>query len=220
MANLSTKHIDALARMSAWGVAFDHFFDVGAARGMWGPMVRRHWPNATVHHFEAAPPWEPELKRAAEQTGNARVVIAAAGQHEGEAFFRYDPANPYGGALLSTPDEHTIRVPVVTLDGYASANAIYGRKALKLDVHVAEQAILAGATTFMESCDLVIFETYNFGPASRRFGQMAVLLEEQFGLRCIDLAEPMWRPYDNALWQLDLYFVRPQGTRLEEWRFQ
>jgi FkbM family methyltransferase len=219
MADLSTKHTDVLARMASWGIMFDHFFDIGAARGMWGPMVRKHWPNATVHHFEAAPQWEPELTRGAEQIGNARVVMAAAGEKEGEAFFRYDPANPYGGALLATPDEHAIRVPVVTLDGYIEENATTGRKALKLDVHGAEQAILAGAPMFMKSCDLVIFETYNFGPASRRFGQMAVLLEERFGLRCIDLAEPMWRPYDEALWQLDLYFVRPDGTRLQEWRF-
>ena len=219
MPDLSTKHTEVLARIASWGVRFDHFFDIGAARGMWGPMVRRHWPNSIVHHFEAAPPWEPELKKSADQIGNAHVVIAAAGEEEGEAFFRYDPSNPYGGALLAQPDDHTIRVPVVTLDRYVERNGFYGRKALKLDVHGAEQAILAGASRFMESCDLVIFETYNFGPASRRFGQMAVLLEERFGLRCIDLAEPMWRPYDNVLWQIDLYFVRPEGTRLEEWRF-
>jgi FkbM family methyltransferase len=220
MASLSTTHTDTLARMASWGVQFDHFFDIGAAQGTWGPMVRKHWPQAMVHHFEAAPPWEPDLRRAAEQTGNAQVVMAAAGEQEGEAFFRYDPANPFGGALIDTPDEHTIRVPVVTLDGYIDKNAIQGRMALKLDTHGAERAILAGASNFMESCDLVIFETYNFGPASRRFGQMAVLFEERYGLRCIDMAEPLWRPYDNALWQLDLYFVRPEGTRLAEWRFQ
>ena len=87
-----------------------------------------------------------------------------------------------------------------------------------LDVHGAERTILTGARRFMEQCDFVVFETYNFGPATRRFGQMAVYFEEEFGLRCIDMAEPKWRPYDNALWQLDLYFVRPEGTRLAEWR--
>lgn len=101
---------------------------------------------------------------------------------------------------------------------YAKSSKLTGRFALKLDVHGAERLILSGATEFMEACDLVIFETYNFGPAHRRFGQMAVYFEEQFGLRCIDLVEPKWRPYDNALWQLDLYFVRPEGTRLSEWR--
>ena len=130
MPDLSTKHSDVLARTASWGVQFDHFFDIGAARGMWGPMIRRHWPSATVHHFEAAPPWEPDLRKAAEQIGNAHVIIAAAGGAEGEAFFRYDPSNPYGGALLSTPDEHTIRVPVVTLDGYIERNVTGGRLAL------------------------------------------------------------------------------------------
>ena len=219
MLDLPMSHEAALSRMKEWGIAFDHFFDIGAARGMWGKMIRSHWPDAAIHFFEAAPPWKPELESAAAALGGrAEVTIAAVGDAEGEAFFRYDPDNPYGGAILDRPAENAISVPKVRLDDYFASKDIRGRCALKLDVHGAERLILSGATEFMKSCDFVIFETYNFGPAHRRFGQMAVFLEEEFKLRCIDLVEPKWRRYDGALWQLDLYFARPEGTRLEEWR--
>lgn len=217
--DLPTSHDSTLERMAAWGVKFDHFFDIGAARGLWGPKVRTHWPDSSIFFFEAAPAWKPSLEETgAKIGGQVEVLIAAAGDVDGDSYFRFDPANPYGGALIDQPEKNAIRVPKVTLDTIIRERSLDGRFALKLDVHGAERSILSGANRFMERCDFVIFETYNFGPATRRFGQMAVHFEEEFGLRCIDIAEPKWRPYDNALWQIDLYFVRPDGTKLAEWR--
>ena len=219
MLDLPTTHESALARMAAWGVTFDHFFDVGAAGGTWGKKIRNLWPETSIFFVEAAPAWVPQLKQAASRLGGRiEVLNAAAGDEDGDAYFRFDPDNPYGGALIDQPAEHAILVPKVRLDTVIEERALDGRFALKLDVHGAERTILTGARRFMEQCDFVVFETYNFCPATLRFGQMAVYFEEEFGLRCIDMAEPKWRPYDNALWQLDLYFVRPEGTRLAEWR--
>jgi FkbM family methyltransferase len=217
--DLPTSHAAVLERMLEWGVKFDSFFDIGAATGMWGSMIRRHWPESDIYFFEAAPAWRLKLEAAAQALGgNAEVMIAAVGDIDGETFFRFDPANPYGGAIVNEPAENTIRVGKIRLDSFVQDRSPKGRFALKLDVHGAERQILAGADKFMTRCDLVIFETYNFGPATRRFGQMAVFFEERYGLRCIDIAEPKWRPYDRSLWQIDLYFVRPEGTTLAEWR--
>lgn len=217
--DLPTSHPHVLARLAEWGVHFDSFFDIGAAEGAWGELVRAHWPECDIYFFEAAPAWGPKLEATRTSIGGTTEVVGAAvGDREGAAHFRFDQDNPFGGALVEGAEPGTIRVPQVTLDSFVANRRPRGRFALKLDVHGAERAILAGAEQFMTRCDLVVFETYNFGPGTRRFGQMAVLLEEQFGMRCIDIAEPKWRPYDNALWQLDLYFVRPEGTTLAEWR--
>jgi hypothetical protein len=38
------------------------------------------------------------------------------------------------------------------------------------------------------------------------------------GFRCIDLVDPMYRPHDDALWQMDLVFLRqtrPEFTYTE-----
>ena len=217
--DLTRNHESVLERVSKLGFKLDHFFDIGAAKGMWGKLIRKHWPACFIHFFEAAPAWEPILKNEADSVGgNVRVNIAAAGDLDGLTYFRYDPKNPFGGAIVDKPGENTIQVPKITLDSYSKQYSPSGRYCLKLDVHGAERLILSGAAQFMKSCDLVIFETYNFGPAHRRFGQMAVFLEEEFGLRCFDIAEPKCRPYDKALWQMDMYFARPEGTTLSEWR--
>jgi FkbM family methyltransferase len=214
-----TSHDKVLQRVAKWGIKFDHFFDIGAAEGMWGKMIRLHWPLSAIHYFEAAPAWQKNLLLEADNIGGKTTInMCAVGDADGDAFFRYDPQNPYGGALLSQMDVNTIKVPKLKLDTFIAQHNLQGRYCLKLDTHGAERLILSGAKIFMQSCDLVIFESYNFGPAQRRFGQMAVYLEEEFGLRCFDIAEPKCRPYDNALWQIDFYFARPEGTTLSEWR--
>lgn len=221
---LSQKHADVLQRMKDVGVCFDHFFDIGAARGDWGTVVKKQYPDADLHFFEAAPVWEAGLiKIAADLPGNNSVNMMAVGDSIGTTNFRFDPKNVYGGAIVNQPGENTIEVKKSTLDQIIQDRPLEGRFALKLDTHGAEQMILNGATEFMKRCDFVIFETYNFGPATRRLGQMLVLFEERFGLDLIDMAEPLWRPKDNALWQLDCYLVRWETlkgkTKLEDWPF-
>lgn len=215
---LSQKHEDVIKRMKEWGVKFDHFFDIGAARGDWGHIINNQWPESCIHFFEAAPIWEEGLNKVASDLGdNNSVNMMAVGDSVGATHFRFDPKNVFGGAIVNQAGENTIEVKKSTLDQVIKDKALDGRFALKLDTHGAEQMILRGATEFMKQCDFVIFETYNFGPATRRFGQMAVLFEEKFGLDCIDMAEPLWRPSDKALWQLDLYFVRWKVPKLQDW---
>src|SRR6266436_9220664 len=108
--DLQTSHVSTLERMSNWHVSFDHFFDVGAAKGMWGPLIRKHWPGSSIFFFEAAPAWEPHLREMAGRLGGrTEAIIAAIGDRDGEAFFRYDPSNPYGGALIDEPSDNSIR---------------------------------------------------------------------------------------------------------------
>lgn len=158
---------------------------------------------------------------AGDLSGENSVNMMAAGDEDGITHFRYDPNNKFGGAIADKAGENTIEVRKARLDTVVAEKGLQGRFALKLDTHGAERMILQGATEFMKRCDFVVFETYNFGPATRRFGQMAVYFEEQFGMDCIDLAEPMHRTKDNALWQLDLYLVRWEAlkgkTKLADW---
>ncbi|MCC0059240.1 MAG: hypothetical protein H6886_08210 [Hyphomicrobiaceae bacterium] len=72
--------------------------------------------------FEAARVWAPHLQQtAARLGGQVEVLNAAAGDVDGEAYFHFDPANPYGGALIDKLAEHAIQVPIVTLDTVITA---------------------------------------------------------------------------------------------------
>jgi hypothetical protein len=80
---------------------------------------------------------------------------------------------------------------------------------LKFDVHGFELAILRGAEKTLANTSLLIMECYNFeiAPESMLFYDMCRYLHER-GFRVVDMSEPLWRKHDNALWQMDIFFVR------------
>jgi FkbM family methyltransferase len=214
--NLDLKHASTMKRSKEWGIKCHKFFDVGAAKGDFSRKVNAIWPDTELHLFEAAPHWANALGGLSQELQKkVNVLNAAVGSKVGQMYFRFDKDNPYGGALVENSDgDNVIKVPTITLDHYIERNNLRGPFVLKLDVHGAEKDILSGATNFMKNCELLILETYFFGPAHRRHAQMSLLLEDKFGMQCFDMAEPSWRDLDMSLWQVDLYFAKKKGTTL------
>jgi len=69
--------------------------------------------------------------------------------------------------------------------------------------------ILKGASHTLSETDAIIMECYNFkiSPECLLFYEMCNYLDG-LGFRCVNLVNPEWRPYDDALWQMDLIFIR------------
>lgn len=196
----------ALARCAMRGPAPRTFIDVGASDGRWSRVARKYFPRAHFFMVEARTEHEPGLARTAASPGFS-YVISAAGDRDGEIFF--DATDLFGGQASDTPyEKNGIVVPVRTLDGLAAERALQGPFAIKLDTHGYEEPILEGARGIMKQAVLLIVECYNFRltPRSLLAHEMCAHLEAR-GFRCIDLCDPLYRPKDGALWQMDLYFV-------------
>jgi hypothetical protein len=68
---------------------------------------------------------------------------------------------------------------------------------------------LAGANDSLEQCEALIIEAYNFRIKEEAllFWELCSFLSDK-GFRPIDLVDVSHRRYDNALWQMDLFFIR------------
>ena len=79
---------------------------------------------------------------------------------------------------------------------------------VKLDTHGFEVPILIGAAETLKQANVVIIEVYNFKLTEPclRFHEMCTHMES-LGFRCYDMADPMLRQRDRALWQMDLFFA-------------
>ena len=103
----------------------------------------------------------------------------------------------------------TIDVETTTLDAVVPELNLNGPFLLKLDTHGYEEDILTGAEQTLQHCEVLVVEAYNF----RLTGETLLFWElcgflYQRGFRPVDIVDLMQRNHDDALWQMDLFFVR------------
>lgn len=195
-----------LARAAGRGVNVGTWIDVGASDGSWALQARRHFPAARFLLFEPLAERQEELARLQQQYGFDRLA-AAAGAAAGTVEFAIDPA--LDGSGVAAPGSAATRtVPMGTVDHAVAARGLAGPYGLKLDTHGHEVPVLEGAAGVLPQTSLLIIEAYNFVlmPGCLRFHELCAWLETR-GFRCCDLADPMRRPRDGALWQMDLAFA-------------
>jgi FkbM family methyltransferase len=205
----------ALDRILSRGMTVGTVIDIGASNGMWSESVMPYFPGAKYLLIEAQDVHLPELKRFAARHPNADYVLKAAGETSGTIYF--DGDEPFSGqAMTERSREDLIEVPVCSIDEEIAARGLPGPYLLKFDVHGFELPILAGAKETLKSTSLLVMECYNFeiAPQSLLFHDMCRHLHE-LGFRVADISEPLWRPKDKMLWQMDIFFIRSDRPEIQ-----
>ena len=200
-----------LARAAARGFRPGTVIDVGASDGQWSLAARRHFPAAQYVLFEPLREHAPALADLHTRF-QFHIVSAAAGARRGEVGFVVDPK--LDGSSVASDQPGDRRVPVETVDDTLVHLAAPAPYCLKLDTHGFELAVLEGARRVLESTDgLLVIEAYNFAlhEGAPRFHELCAWLDAR-GWRCCDLADPMRRPSDGVLWQMDLAFARANSA--------
>ena len=198
----------SLRRLALKNFCINTVIDVGASNGCWTAVVRRYFPNAFFFLIEANPCHADALLKFKQSKENVDFLMAVAGDSVGEIYF--DGSDPFGGVAMHEPtSDALLKLPVVTIDSVVTQNKLSPPFFLKLDTHGFEKPIFEGASQTLQNTALIVVEVYNFQIAndSLRFHEMCQYLEGK-GFRCIDMCDPLFRPADGILWQMDLFFAR------------
>ena len=184
---------------------------LGSGKGDDAVSFVEHWPGARILLVDMDERFRPVWDQLAKRMPGLVGEVAALAEEDGEiAMHKTDQTG--GIALKDSVDAGAQRIRSVRLDTLIAQHALPPPYFLKFDTHGAELPILAGAEATLRQTALVMMECYNFklgftGGKNLTFDEMSLHLKEQ-GFRPADLCDPLWRPGDDLLWQLHLFFLK------------
>jgi FkbM family methyltransferase len=197
----------ALRRLKARGFNPSRVIDVGANVGEWTRMCKRLWPKARLLMIEPLPECEASLAHLASQFSDVRYERALLGASIQPAV-AFHLCNTASSVLQEYEAEHaSIELPMTTLDNFSSDAEL-----LKVDVQGYELEILKAGTRTLASAEVVILEAHLLdlhigGPLIHELLHFMV----EHGFVLYDTGDHYRRPLDQALWCMDLIFVRREG---------
>lgn len=136
--------------------------DVGANEGLTAERMLAEFPNATVHAFEPSPETFDRLRAKAESDRRIRPEAVACGSRAGEVDFHVT-ANHWCSSVLAPSalgkryygdwyeTKRVVKVPLVTLDGWARERGVDRVDFLKVDAQGYDLEVLRGATGVLRS---------------------------------------------------------------------
>ena len=191
--------------------------DVGAAKGMWSEQAARVWPDAMYLLVDPLVENRSSLAGVADSLERATWRMAAVGAMEGTVTINVH--RDLDGSSLYEEREATVvgesrEVRMVTVDSLVTGASMLPPFLLKADVQGAELEVIRGARAALRDTELVILEVLLFDFFQGKAPQFADVIAEmsQRGFVPWDIFGLGYRPYDGALSQADVAFVKQDGA--------
>jgi FkbM family methyltransferase len=206
-----TQRLDLLAER----INPDLIIDVGVAYGT--PTLYARWPSAYLALVEPNPEFHEYLEYnvIAEGRGSLFKYAASTCDREIQLDCKHD-----GSSLIlestsrSMPNQLSVRAN--TLDAIVQS-LLYEkpRIVLKTDCQGHDYGALLGASNTLRYCDLVIAETHIYPWKGSEKNHLANIIEilNMHDFCLYDIVDPLYRPHDLALAQVDAVFV-PRNSSL------
>jgi FkbM family methyltransferase len=194
--------------------------DVGAYWGDWSAMIREIWPQTDIVMIEPNPMQTVKLAmRAAELNATMHTYLVGA-ENGKQVEFQMMATGSSVFPEYSDVERKSVTRTLRTLDSIFDPRPCLGMGLIKIDAQGYELEILKGADRILQHVTAVILEV-----ALIEVNQGCPLLHEVVawmharGFVAYDVIELHRRPLDNALAQMDIFFVREDARLRSDRRF-
>ena len=203
-----------LIHLRGLGFKPNRVLDVGANKTEWSQLARTLFPEAKFILIEPQAELKSNLEAFCNESPGSVWKLAGAGREPGEIelIVWSDPAC---SSVLFQPEKEgpreIRRIPIITIDSLFE-NASDLPQLAKLDIQGFELEALAGATKLFGHTECFIVEVNMFkrSPTVPQFSDVVSFFDAR-GYKVYDIPGDLRRPLDNALWAIDLAFVRKGG---------
>jgi len=201
----------SLRRMQRLGFNPAVVIDVGAYIGEWARDLKRIFPGARILMVEPQPSHLDRLRAVAAAFNGVELapVLLGAQERGSVPFHMCESASSVLMESARPTVVSTISVPMTTLDK-VTANTVFVRPDfIKLDVQGYELEVLRGGELALASAEAVLMEVNLLGilDGAPLFHEATQFMRER-GFQVYDICTFFRRPYDGALWQVEVIFVR------------
>ncbi len=199
----------SLEKLRARGFVPRHILDIGAYEGNWCEMVRTIFPEAAVLMIEGQTGKQAPLEAVVARYPNSSFRIALLGSERKEVTFNvYETAS----SVLSEDNETPARIEtrwLERLDDVVAGTPFAAADLLKIDCQGYELEILKGGLATLRAAQAVLLEV-SFLPiyVNCPLAHEVIALMKQEGFVIYDICTLLPRPYDRALYQADMLFVK------------
>jgi FkbM family methyltransferase len=181
--------------------------DVGAAKGSWAAMAARLWPAASIFGVDPNEDNVPDLEKAKRELPHFDYLRGLLGAEQKQVQYR----NASDQTSLFDVSAATARLSsaqMFTLDSLLP-RLVRPPDLIKLDVQGYELEVLAGGAETMRACSAILLEVsfVSFFPGVPTVEQVVAFMIER-GFHWYDVMGIYRRPYDDALGQLDVMFLK------------
>ncbi|RJR27569.1 FkbM family methyltransferase [candidate division WWE3 bacterium] len=190
--------------------------DVGAALGDFSLACARIFPEAQYLLIEPLKEYEPFLTAAVRQLPKAKYIPVAATSWEGSITIHIHKDLVGSSLYRETEGPKVDGVERIvlgrTLESLCQEQNVSGPYLLKIDVQGAELEVLRGAEKVLQESEYVILEIslFRFFLEGPEFNEVARFMKGQ-GFVPYDIWGLKYRPFDRALAQADVAFVKENG---------
>jgi FkbM family methyltransferase len=194
-------------------------YDVGANRGDWTRLALSVFPGTPVLMIEPQDEMETSLSQLVSEMPVCHYVKAGAGREEGE-LIQTIWEDLAGSSFLPELDSEKLktgrqrRTKMTTIDALLLSEVYrhFHPDLVKLDIQGFELEALSGAQTTFGQTEVFILETSLFPFMPRMpITREVISFMYDVGYELYDITEYFRRPYDGALGQVDLAFVKSRG---------
>ena len=205
---------NCLIHVKNFGFIPKTIIDVGAAKGT-DPLLFT-FPDA--HHFliEALEEFIPKLEEIKNKMSNVEYIIGAATSSSGTITINVHP-DLYGSSAYLEEEDSNVNgvpreIPAYKLDELCEKHKLSGPFLIKIDVQGAELDVLKGAEAILKDTEYVILESvlFNFFKNGPNFFDFIDFMNKR-GFVVYDFFDPLYRPLDGAMSQIDIAFVKDKG---------